>query len=209
MSAPPSSDARERILDAAERAFSEQGLAGARVAAIAAEADVNKAMLYYYYGSKDGLYKAVVERVADAVVAMAEQALGRPDLPPEERLVAFVEGYRDLLASRPKVLRIVIHELMFGGELLLPLVMARASRVLPAFWQCVQQGQAQGSVNPALDFRVTLPALIAPYVLFNAASAFLDGRIPVDPEELRASFNETAMAILRDGAIRPPPPEDA
>ncbi len=205
--AAPSPEARERILDAAERAFSEQGLAGARVAAIAAEAGVNKAMLYYYFKSKDGLYQAVLERVADAIVRLAERALADPDAPPEQRLVAFMEGYRDLLAGRPKVLRIAIHELMSGGERLVPLLLPRAPRVLGPFWQCIQQGQAQGTINPDLDFRVTLPALIAPYVLFNAAAAFLPGSIPVDTESLRAAFHTTALAIATEGALIKPPEE--
>lgn len=52
---------RERILAAAERAFAGEGLAGARTEAIAAEAKVNKALLYYYFKSKESLYEAVVE----------------------------------------------------------------------------------------------------------------------------------------------------
>src|SRR5208337_3650894 len=56
-----SAETREAILEAAERIFGDEGLAGARTAAIAAAAGVNKALLYYYFGSKDGLYRAVLE----------------------------------------------------------------------------------------------------------------------------------------------------
>jgi TetR/AcrR family transcriptional regulator len=52
---------REAILEAAERIFGDEGLEGARTDAIAAAAGVNKALLYYYFGSKDGLYRAVAE----------------------------------------------------------------------------------------------------------------------------------------------------
>ena len=52
---------REAILDAAERIFADEGLAGARTDAIAAAAGVNKALLYYYFRSKEGLYRAVLE----------------------------------------------------------------------------------------------------------------------------------------------------
>jgi len=52
---------REAILEAAERIFGDEGLAGARTDAIAAAAGVNKALLYYYFRSKDGLYRAVLE----------------------------------------------------------------------------------------------------------------------------------------------------
>jgi len=56
-----SKEARAAILAAAGRIFAKSGLAGARTDTIAAAAAVNKAMLYYYFGSKQGLYEAVVE----------------------------------------------------------------------------------------------------------------------------------------------------
>ncbi len=52
---------REAILEAAARIFGDEGLEGARTEAIAAAAGVNKALLYYYFRSKEGLYRAVLE----------------------------------------------------------------------------------------------------------------------------------------------------
>jgi TetR/AcrR family transcriptional regulator len=53
---------KERILAAALLEFSEKGIAGARVDAIAARAEVNKRMLYYYFGSKDELFREILRR---------------------------------------------------------------------------------------------------------------------------------------------------
>ncbi len=209
MSQPPSAETRDRILDAAEQAFADHGLAGARVAAIAEAADANKAMLYYYFGSKDGLYTAVLERVVDSIVTMADAALVASDAPPEQRLLAFIEGYRDFLSSRPKLVRLAAHEILGGGERILPLVLTRAPMVLAAFWGCVREGQAQGTVNPDLDPRAVLPAMLAPYILFNVGSSVLSGRIPLDPEQLRSTYHDTAMAIARDGVLCSPPKEEA
>ena len=58
---------RARILDAAIRQFSENGLAGARTERIAEAAGVNKALLYYYFISKEALYAAAIEAVAKGV----------------------------------------------------------------------------------------------------------------------------------------------
>jgi len=52
---------RQAILHAAERIFADEGLEGARTDAIAAAAGVNKALLYYYFRSKHGLYREVLE----------------------------------------------------------------------------------------------------------------------------------------------------
>jgi AcrR family transcriptional regulator len=209
MPQPPPPEARERILDAAEAAFSEHGLAGARVAAIAANAEVNKAMLYYYFGSKDGLYTAVLERMADMVVSMAERAMASSDAPPEERLFSFIEGYRDLLTEHPSFLRIATRELLSGGELIIPLFVARAPHILGTFWQCVREGQAAGTINPELDFRAIMPVLLAPYIMFNVGSTVFGDRIPIDPEQVRSLFYDTAMAVARDGILSCPPEEVA
>jgi len=55
-------DKKESILDAAEKLFSEMGYDGTSTRNISAKAGVNMAMLNYYFGSKDGLYKSVLER---------------------------------------------------------------------------------------------------------------------------------------------------
>lgn len=55
-------DSRTAILDAAERAFAEYGYGGASIRAIARDADVNQAMVHYYYQNKDLLFSAVVAR---------------------------------------------------------------------------------------------------------------------------------------------------
>ena len=56
-------DTARRILDAAERHFAAHGLAGARTDQIAISAHANKAMLYYYFGDKQRLHRAVLENL--------------------------------------------------------------------------------------------------------------------------------------------------
>jgi TetR/AcrR family transcriptional regulator len=66
---------RTRILDAAIREFSENGLAGARTEQIAEAAGVNKALLYYYFQGKDALYTAALKSVAEGVRASSMAVL--------------------------------------------------------------------------------------------------------------------------------------
>jgi TetR/AcrR family transcriptional regulator len=66
---------RKTILRAAIREFSAHGLAGARTDAIAESAKVNKALLYYYFKSKSGLYAAAIDEVSTAVAERALAAL--------------------------------------------------------------------------------------------------------------------------------------
>lgn len=86
---------RARILDAACDEFAAHGLGGARVDRIAANADANKRMLYYYFGNKDGLFQSVLEG-AYAHIRDAEKALHLTEIDPPEairRLIAFTWDY--------------------------------------------------------------------------------------------------------------------
>jgi AcrR family transcriptional regulator len=59
---------RQRLLDAAAKEFAARGIAGARVDRIARAAQSNKAQIYHYFGSKDGLFDAVLDRIVEATV---------------------------------------------------------------------------------------------------------------------------------------------
>ncbi len=86
---------RQEILAAAREEFAEHGLSGARVEAIAARTSTVKRMIYYYFGSKEGLYLAVLEE-AYADIRRFEAELKLDHYPPVEairRLVEFTFDY--------------------------------------------------------------------------------------------------------------------
>ena len=83
------------ILDSARDEFAQRGLAGARMDSIAARAGLNKRLIYYYFGSKDDLFLAVLERTY-ADIRAAEQRLHLDEVEPVEairRLVSFTWHY--------------------------------------------------------------------------------------------------------------------
>lgn len=94
-----SDPSRDRILQAAIREFSEHGLAGARTGAIAAAARVNKALLYYYFRDKEGLYNAALEAVGAKIAGEALAVLDL-DCTPGERLLRFALQHFDRILSR-------------------------------------------------------------------------------------------------------------
>ena len=108
---PTRVETASRILAAAEESFAKHGLAGARTERIASRAGVNKALLYYYFGSKRNLYRAVLRNLLDQVarvVGQEELAAGSP----RESLIAFVEGYFGFLASHPNYPILIQREAM-------------------------------------------------------------------------------------------------
>jgi TetR/AcrR family transcriptional regulator len=100
-----------RILAAAEQHFAAEGMAGARTDEIAAAARANKAMLYYYFGNKRRLHRAVLENLLRQLVNRSG-APAKREQAPREKLRAFVSGYFDFLATHPNYPRLVQREAM-------------------------------------------------------------------------------------------------
>lgn len=109
---------RARILDAAERLFAQKGYESASLKEIGVAAGVSRNTPSYFFGSKEGLYRAVLERVlrdAGALVEGAQANLpvsGDEELrgPPEEALLRALGPYIDFLATRSSYARLVERE---------------------------------------------------------------------------------------------------
>src|SRR5258705_5483161 len=82
-------ETKRNILEVATQEFSSMGLTGARVDAIAERTNTTKRMLYYYFGSKEGLYEAVLEKVYGDIRTL-EQDLNIGELDPREGLQKLV-----------------------------------------------------------------------------------------------------------------------
>src|ERR1039458_2291951 len=100
-----------RIRAAAERQFAAQGLEGARTEEIAEAAHANKAMLYYYFGNKRRLHRAVLEnllrQLKSGVLAPPSKKLSA-----RQKFFGYVSGYFDFLATHPNYPRLVQREAM-------------------------------------------------------------------------------------------------
>ncbi len=92
---------KAQIIDAAEKEFAKHGLNGARTEAIAKRAGITTAMIYYYFESKEGLYKAVLQRPAIEMYQMLQQ-LNLDQLPAEEALKKAVRAAIAYEAAHPQ-----------------------------------------------------------------------------------------------------------
>jgi AcrR family transcriptional regulator len=100
---------RNAILAAARQEFAEHGLSGARVEAIAARTSTVKRMIYYYFGSKEGLYLAVLEE-AYADIRRFEAELNLDQYPPVEAVRRLIEFTFDYDEAHPDFIRLVSTE---------------------------------------------------------------------------------------------------
>src|ERR1039458_8139688 len=108
-------ESRAAILRAAAGGVAELGIAGARTEAIAREARVNKALLYYYFKDKDTLYGAVLDDAFSGMKAKVFQVLDS-DLPPREKIMAYVGAYFDFIASNQIYPKLMQREMMRARE---------------------------------------------------------------------------------------------
>src|SRR6187401_22245 len=103
------------ILEVAEIEFGEKGLAGARIDEIAAATRTSKRMIYYYFGSKEGLYLAVLEE-AYRRVRDIESELHLQDLEPEQALRRLVAFTFDHHLNHENYIRLVMSENINRGQ---------------------------------------------------------------------------------------------
>jgi TetR/AcrR family transcriptional regulator len=96
----------QRILSAAEQIFATHGLAGARTQAIARAAGVNKALLYYYFRSKQHLYRAVFENLFRQMKSLIQSRMPM-DASPRQKIRAFVDGYFAFRVAYPNYARLM------------------------------------------------------------------------------------------------------
>lgn len=100
----------EAILEAASQVFMVKGMAGARMQEIADKANINKAMLHYYFRSKQKLFDEVFKKVFREFWPKAEGALLSAK-GPEEVLVTIVEAYIDIFMEKPYLPNFVLSEI--------------------------------------------------------------------------------------------------
>jgi TetR/AcrR family transcriptional regulator len=105
----------ERILSAAAEEFAAKGFFGARTQTIADAGGVNKAMLHYYFRSKENLYAEVIKAAFRKILREVSQAWLSPD-DLENRLEVVIDSYLENYRKNPGFLKIVLREVVDGGK---------------------------------------------------------------------------------------------
>ncbi|MEW7847943.1 TetR family transcriptional regulator [Massilia aurea] len=155
---------RTRILDVALHEFSRLGLSGARIDAIAAESGLNKAMIYYHFGSKDGLYVAALEESYRRFRQIEGELDIDEALAAEPALCKLVGASFDFHAAHPEFIRMVMAENINQGEYIRQIPQLRAinqSAITVLARLCrrgVDEGVFRADVDP-VDLHMSISAL--------------------------------------------------
>ena len=168
---------RARIIDAALAEFAARGFKGASMDAIAARTHTTRALINYYFGSKEKLYLAVLEQVYGEI-RDAEAKLNLDHLPPlaaVRRIVEFTYGY--YLAHEGFVHLVVAENQAKGRHLRKSKVMRTLNRpIIDRLARVIERGQAAGVFRAGID-PVEIHKAIAALGMFNVTNQFTFGAI--------------------------------
>lgn len=158
------------ILDVATEEFARMGYAGARVDEIAARMRTTKRMIYYYFGSKDQLFTAVLER-AYKVIRHEEQQLDVGHLDPVSAIRRLAELTFDHHEAHPDFIRLVsienIHEAKHIAAS--PSLASLSSPAIAVIASILEAGREQGVFTAEVD-AVDLHAMISSFCFFRVSN---------------------------------------
>jgi AcrR family transcriptional regulator len=196
---------QRNILEVATAEFSREGFGGARVDAIANRTRTSKRMIYYYFGSKERLYLAVLES-AYAAIRQQEATLDLEHQPPEQALATLVASTFDYYEAHPEFVRLVMNENIMGG-----VHMKRSKAigklnvtVIDAVHRILARGEKAGAFRRGID-PIELHMTISALGIFNVANratfSTIFRRDMSSPKALSTRRNEIVEMILQH--VRP------
>ena len=192
---------RGKILAAAETEFSEKGLYGARVDDIARSAGVNKSMLYAYFGSKEALYKTVLEAVYQRlnqweapIIACANELDG------QEAIRKLANLYFAFLRENETYVRVVMWENLHRARYFDEQGLAQVRNPIPrALRQILANSQAQGVFREGIDEKQVLMTLFACTYNYFSNLYTMDRVLGVSlraPEEMEQRAESIAQMLI-------------
>ena len=200
---------RAEILDVAQREFARRGYAGARVDEIAEMTRTTKRMIYYYFGSKEKLYIAVLEQ-AYSVVRAAERDLDVAHLAPVEAIRTLAELTFDHHDAHRDFIKLVAIENIHEAEHIRKsqALANLGTPVLGVIERILEAGKANGDFDTEAD-AVDVHMMISAFCFFRVSNQHTFGALfgrdmtaPEHRERLRRMVGEMTVAYLR-GCHRP------
>lgn len=198
--ARPAKVSPERILAAAAHEFALRGYAGARVDRIAQRARVNKAMLYYHFGSKQQLYRALL-RTTFLHAAARLREVGQSVDTPEGMMDRVIAAFANVARERAFLPAVMLREIAEGGAHLDRETLAALSAVPMAFSAIVARGVAAGAFRPVHPI-VAYFTTMAPLMVYMAAAPIrrelAESRLlPVAPPDLDTFVGQLQQTMRR------------
>jgi TetR/AcrR family transcriptional regulator len=201
-------DTRQLLLDAAERLFAAQGFPRTTIKQIGQAAGVNSALLYYYFGDKDRLYREVLQRLIGIMVERTSGRLAARGTP-ADRLRGLLEAQAEVLASQPNLPKLLLRELAdHDADHAVEQVQLLAATTFRMLCELVREGQRDGSFRDDVDPRFAAVSVISQVAYFHLARPAVRillqaGAGGPSPDQTRAFTRHAADFALAGLGARP------
>jgi AcrR family transcriptional regulator len=197
-------ETRNNILEVAAREFADKGLSGARIDEIAEKTASSKRMIYYYFGGKDELYRAVLERSYGQIRAREDEA-SFETLPADKALIAQIEHTFDYHVEHPEFVRLVMNENIHHGEHIdhVEGLKERNKSVIASLKAIIDKGADAGIFRAGID-PVDLHMSISALCFYNVSNRYtfasnfgVDMSSAKSLKKRRAQITEIVLAWVR------------
>lgn len=194
----------ERILKAAELVFAEAGCAGATMADIADKAGLPKANLHYYFGTKEDLYRAVLDNILrlwlDPLAGLDASA------DPATALTAYIRAKMDASRLRPNASKVFANEILHGASQIGEFLAEDLRRLVDRKAAVIEQWVAEGRMAPVdpRQFFFMIWSMTQHYADFEVQVRTVLGRKKLTRDDFAHFTAEVVRMVLRAGGLAPP-----
>ena len=193
-----------RILAAAEAAFAEKGFTGASMQAIAEKAELPKANLHYYFGTKESLYRTLLANILDMWVDAFDHFV--PERDPAEALTAYIRDKMRWTRARPLASKVFANEVIHGAQqiegYLNNKLRQRVAEKSVVINEWIRAGK-MAPVDPRHLF-FSLWAITQTYADFDVQVRAVLGRKLISDAEFDAATEQVLRFTLRGCGLSPP-----
>lgn len=198
----------EKILSSAKKVFYQKGLKGARMQEIADDAGVNKAMLHYYFRSKQKLFDQVFSQSVRSITPQLMDAfLGESNL--QTKIVHLVELTIDLFLEEPFLSNFIVNQLSNNPEKLFKSILqyddGLVGKILPLFNQQIQDEIEQGSIKSDLKPAELIINILSLCLLPIMAQTVFQRMMGIDDERMKRFMSRRRQTVAQFvlNAIKP------
>ncbi|HNG89398.1 MAG TPA: TetR/AcrR family transcriptional regulator [Saprospiraceae bacterium] len=194
--------AEQKIFDAAHEIFLQKGMDGAKMQEIADRAGINKALLHYYYRSKEKLYEAVARAILSKAVPAVRQIIEN-EQPLEEKIPRFIDFYITLISRNTFIPLFIITEVNKHPERFFDHVLPPELPKPTIFFQQVEAEVAAGRIRPVKPQHLivnTIAMCVFPFVgkpMIRILLGMSTGEMDAFMKERKAQVTEFVLASLR------------
>ncbi len=186
-------DTEGQILNAAKNVFQKKGMDGARMQEIADEAGINKAMLHYYYRSKQLLFEAVFSNAFSLLAPQLNKILN-DDSSIEEKVKNFTSNYISFISKHPYLPNFIIQELNRNPKFFEKIQKSAAFPTLEKFKSLVEEEVEKGILKP-IDGEQLFINIISLNIFPFVATPLIKGFLKIDDKGFKQLMEQRKTAV--------------